>query len=271
MPMARPGEHLPLTAVVLTLNEEQHITACLTAAKRLAAAELLVIDSLSQDQTVTLAEAAGARVVRRAFDGYANQHNAALALVTTEWVYFIDADERVTAAQAEEIRRRLADAGPAGYWVPRHNYVCGRRLRGGGWWPDAQLRLFRRTAGQYDPTRQVHELVLLSGPAAQLTEPLIHLNYSSWQQVLTKQRRYTGLAVRDALANGHPAVKPRNYLLQPWRAFWRRWISLSGYRDGWVGLLMALILAGYEFEFYRQLGQAQYRQRQPQHGMPRDG
>jgi hypothetical protein len=255
---------LPLTVVVLTLNEARHIRACLAAAGLLEPAALLVVDSGSQDATVAAATAAGARVVTRPFDGYANQRNAALELVTTEWVYFVDADERVTPAQAAEIRARLPVEGRAGYWVPRDNRICGRSVRGGGWWPDAQLRLFRLAAGRYDPARQVHELVVLDGPTGHLTAPLIHYNYESWRQVLAKQRHYTARAVRDALAAGR-VVRPRNYLLQPARAFWRRYLTLGGYRDGWLGLGLALVLAYYEFQFYVGLGRAR---RQRQRGEP---
>jgi glycosyltransferase involved in cell wall biosynthesis len=246
---------LPLTVVVLTHNEARHIDACLAAARALHPAEVLVLDDGSSDATAALALAAGARVAHHPFTGYASQRNAALALVTTDWVYFVDADERVTPAQAAEVRARLPVEDLAGYWTPRDNRICGQAVRGGGWWPDEQLRLFRRAAGRYDPAREVHELVVLDGPAGRLAEPLIHYNYDNWRQVLAKQRRYTARAVRDALARGQP-VRPRNYVLQPLRAFWRRYVTLGGYRDGWLGLWLALVMAYYDLLFYVWLGRA---------------
>lgn len=246
---------LPLTVVVLTLNEARHIGACLEAARVLRPAALLVLDSGSADGTAEIAAAAGARVVVRPFDGYAAQRNAALDLVDTEWVYFVDADERVTPVQAAEIAARLPAEAVAGYWTPRDNRIRGHSMRGGGWWPDEQLRLFRRAAGRYDPARQVHEVVILDGPAGHLRAPLIHHNYDDWRQVLAKQRRYTARAVRDALAADLP-IRPRNYLLQPPRAFRRRYLTLHGYRDGWLGLWLALVLAYYELLFYIWLGRA---------------
>ncbi len=101
----------------------------------------------------------------------------------------------------------------------------------------------------------MHELVILDGPAGHLVNPLIHYNYDDWRQVLAKQRQYTTLAVRDALAAGQP-VRPRHYVLQPLRAFRRRYLTLAGYRDGWLGLWLALILAYYELLFYVWLGRA---------------
>jgi glycosyltransferase involved in cell wall biosynthesis len=254
--MSRITHHASrITVIVLTLNEARHIGDCLAAARLLRPAAMLVLDSGSADETVALARAAGARVETRPFDGYAGQRNAALALVETEWVYFIDADERVTPEQAAEIAARLPAEGLAGYWTPRDNRICGRAVRGGGWWPDEQLRLFRAAAGRYDPARQVHELVLLDGPAGHLSAPLIHYNYDDWRQFLAKQRRYTARAVRDALAAG-VAIRPRNYILQPLRAFRRRYLTLGGYRDGPLGLWLALILAYYELLFYIWLGRA---------------
>lgn len=255
-----PPNPLPLTVVVLTLDEARHITACLTAARQLRPAALLVLDSGSHDDTAALASAAGATVATRPFDGYASQRNAALALVTTPWVYFVDADERVTAAQAAEIAARLPAEGLAGYWTPRRNIICGHTMRGGGWWPDEQLRLFRIVAGRYDPDRQVHEIVVLDGPAGHLREPLVHHNYDTWRQVLVKQHHYTTHAVADAHAAG-VRPHPRNYALQPLRAFWRRFVSLRGYRDGLTGLALALLLAWYELLFYVWLGRAHRRDR----------
>ena len=251
---------LPLTVVVLTLDEERHIRACLTAALALRPAALLVLDSGSRDVTVAEAAAVGARVVIRPFDGYASQRNAALELVETEWVYFVDADERVTPEQAAEIRHRLASEDLAGYWVPRDNRILGRSVRGGGWWPDTQLRLFRRMYGHYDTNRQVHEVVVLAGLSGSLTAPLIHYNYDNWRQVLAKQRRYTARAMRDALESGQ-RVRPQNYALQPARELRRRYLSLAGYRDGWLGLWLAFIMAYYDLLFYVWLGRAQRRAR----------
>jgi hypothetical protein len=248
-------ESLPLTVVVLTLNEAEHIQACLASVRHLRPVAVLVLDSGSTDATVELATAAGATVMQHPFAGYANQRNVALAAITTEWVYFVDADERVTTVQAGEITARLPTPGVAGYWTPRQNIICGHLMRGGGWWPDRQLRLFRRAAGSYDTTRQVHEIVRLDGRAEQLAAPLIHYNYATWREVLAKQHVYTRRAVADAYAAGlHP--RARTYLMQPLRAWWRRFITLHGYRDGLVGLALAVILAAYELRYCIWLGRA---------------
>lgn len=242
-----------VTTVVLARNEARHIQPCLIALRW--ADRRLVLDSGSVDRTPTLALAEGVEVVTRPFRNFADQRNAALDLVETPWVLFVDADERVTPALAEEIRQVVSYAGPdapVGYWIPRHNYIFGRLTRGGGWWPDYQLRLFRVAMGRYDPDRAVHELVVLNGPAGKLTQPMVHLNYETMQQFRRKQAEYTTLDASILRAAGL-RPRPHNFILQPLREFTRRFIQLRGYRDGLHGLRMALLMAVYEWVKYVKL------------------
>jgi hypothetical protein len=117
-------------------------------------------------------------------------------------------------------------------------------MRGGGFTPDYQLRLLKRSAAFYDPERQVHETVHLDGKEAHLREPLIHYNYLTWEQFNRKQRRYAAYEARILAARGI-RPRPHNYILQPWREFRRRFITLGGWRDGQFGLLLAVRLAWY--------------------------
>src|SRR5258706_8707715 len=167
-----------LTAIVLTGNEERHLPDCL--ASLAWAPGVVVFDSFSTDRTVELARAAGARVVQRTFDNYAAQRDAALQAADTEWVLFVDADERVTPALRDEIQTVVERPEP-GWWIPRDNYIFGRLTRHAGWYPDYQLRLLRPALAHYDSQRPVHELIILDSPLkpGHLTAPLIHLNYET--------------------------------------------------------------------------------------------
>ncbi|MBL8056942.1 MAG: glycosyltransferase family 2 protein [Anaerolineales bacterium] len=244
-----------LTAIVLTYNEEKHLPDCL---RSLAwADELLVFDSFSADGTEAIARAAGARWVQRRFDHYAGQRNAALAEARTEWVLFVDADERVPAALAAEVRTVLA--GPeAGWWVPRHNYLFGRLTLHAGWYPDFQLRLLRRERARYDPGRPVHELVLLDGPEGRLQNPLVHLNYETVGEFVAKQTYYARYDAQRLELEGVRA-RARQLLTMPVRQFWWRYVTLAGWRDGWHGLRLSLLMARFEFEKYRLLQRQQAR------------
>lgn len=248
---------MTLSYAILTLNEEREIADCIRSLG--PAEELLVLDSGSSDATLERARAASEgmpfrlRLAQRPFRDYADQRNAALDLLTSDWVFFVDADERSTPEQIAEVAARLAapDA-PAGFWVPRANIIFGRRIRHTGWWPDYQLRLFQRRRGRYDPARPVHELVCLHGEAGHLLAPLVHYNYRRVGQFIQKQRRYAVHEARQLRAAGQ---RPRTRALfgQPAREFLRRYIILGGWRDGGHGLLLSLLMAWYRLLVVRAL------------------
>lgn len=245
-----------LTVIVLTKDEERDLPACLASAVPLDA-RVVVFDSGSTDRTVAIAREYGAEVIGRPFTGYASQRNAALAHCDTPWVLFLDADEALTPAGRAEIAtivgRPPVENEPVGYWLPRHNLFFGRRVRGGGWWPDYQLRLFQPARARYDESREVHEVVILDGPAVRLAEPLIHRNYDRWGEFRAKQRAYAARHARDLAARG---VRPRpwTYGTMPLREFRRRYLTLGARRDGVLGLALSLAMAWYEGRAYWQLG-----------------
>ena len=251
----RATTQLPLAIVVLTFNEERHLRGCLASAVGFAE-RLLVIDSGSYDRTPEIARTSGAEVIDQPFHGFASQRNAALDLVDQPWVLFLDADERLTPALRREIQEVIqhAPANIAGCWLPRRNWMFGRELRGGGWWPDYQLRLLRRGHARYRAEREVHEIVELDGDATWLTEPLRHLNYESVAEFREKQVRYARLRV-DQLQAGGQFPRARTFIGQPGREFWRRFVAHGGYRDGLLGLMLAFAMAWYELRTWLWLRQ----------------
>jgi (heptosyl)LPS beta-1,4-glucosyltransferase len=237
-----------VTAVILTLNEAQNIQPCLTS---LAWADRAVVfDSFSSDATVALARELGADVLQSRFENYAQQRNAALAAVQTDWVFFVDADERATPQLGEEVRRVTAERPEMGWYVPRHNYIFGKLTRGAGWYPDYQLRLFRHGRVQYE--REVHETAVVDGPIGYLANPLVHYNYRDPAHFHAKQRAYSSYDASMLFKEGVRA-RPHNFLLQPLRHFWWRFVTLGGYRDGSHGLRLSLYMAYYEWVKYRKL------------------
>ncbi len=238
-----------LTAVVLTLNEAQHITDCIHSLSWVD--RVVVFDSFSQDETTRLAEAAGASVIRSEFLNYAQQRNAALQALDTDWIFFVDADERGTLSLAEEVRQVVAARPERGWYIPRHNIIFGKLTRGAGWYPDYQLRLFKHGHVHYE--RPVHEIAVVDGPVGYLQHPLTHYNYRDHAHFHTTQEAYSSY---DASILKEQAIHPRphKYILQPWRQFWWRFVSLKGYKDGWHGLRLSLYMGYYEWVKYRKLG-----------------
>ena len=246
-----------LAAVVLTRNEGKHISDCL---RSLAwADDRVIFDSSSEDQTVPLARQYGARVLTHPFTDFASQRNAALDAVQARWIFFVDADERATPELATEVRRVVryeGEAARAGWWVPRQNIMIGHRMRGGGWYPDPQLRLLRRGRARYSPERPVHETVILDGAAGTLENVLIHYNYDSVAQFRHKMLRYTDLECQILHERG-ARVHPWTYASMPVREFWRRFVSLAGYKDHVYGVLFCGLMAWYTLITYWKLRKRQ--------------
>jgi len=242
------GHRLELTAVILTLNEADNITDCI---RSLAWADRVVVfDSFSQDETVALAKTAKATVLQSAFENYAQQRNAAMAAVQTDWVFFVDADERGTPELATEVRRVIAERAEMGWYVPRYNYIFGKLTRGAGWYPDYQLRLFKYGKVHYE--RPVHETAIVDGKIGHLQNALIHYNYRDNAHFQAKQEAYTDYDASILKQQGIHS-HPQNFILQPWRQFWWRYVTLQGYRDGRHGLKLSLYMAYYEWVKYRKL------------------
>jgi glycosyltransferase involved in cell wall biosynthesis len=240
-------------AAILTKNEARHIGDCIKSVQWADA--VILEDSFSDDGTVEIAKGLGVQVFQNEFINFAIARDTALKNARSlrgDWILFVDADERVTPELAEEIRRVIRNCQAAGWWVPRYNIMWGHTMRGGGWYPDYQLRLMRIDAARNDPERQVHETVLLDGQADYLKEHLIHYNYDSLAQFKFKQDRYIDFEVRILKEKGIRA-KPWTYLTMPVREFRRRYVSLGGYKDGWVGLQVCSLMSWYMFITYLRL------------------
>jgi glycosyltransferase involved in cell wall biosynthesis len=244
-----------LIAAILTKNEKRRIRECLQSVAWADA--VLVSDSYSDDGTVEIAREMGATVVQYPFINFAEQRNLALAdaqSLGADWIFFIDADERSTGELAEEIARAIQNDAVVGWWVPRYNYIMGHKMRGGGWYPDHQLRLLKVGHARYDPAREVHEVVVLDGEADYLHQHFIHYNYDTLAHFRAKQNRYQEFEAKILHKQG---IDPHlwTYLSMPLREFWRRYITLKGYLDGWLGLLLCGLMSWYTFRTYVRLGQ----------------
>jgi (heptosyl)LPS beta-1,4-glucosyltransferase len=231
---------MELVAIILTKNEERNIVACVESL--LWADEVVVFDSFSDDKTTELAEKAHARVVHHPFRNFADQRNAALDAVDGDWVFFVDADERATPELATEIRQAIQKTDTNGWWVPRHNFIFGRLTLYGGYYPDYQMRLLRAGCGRYE--RPASEIAVLKGADGYLTQPLIHYNYETVAEFHAKQKARETFEATTLHRQG-VRLRPYTFLNQPVRHFWWRFVTLKGYRDGWHGLRLCMLLAYY--------------------------
>jgi glycosyltransferase involved in cell wall biosynthesis len=245
---------MQLSAAIIARDEARHIAGCIDSLAGLADEVVVLLDDRTRDDSAAVCAARGARVLHEPWRGFPAQRNRALDVCRAPWVLFIDADERVEPDLAVEIRQVLA--GPPaddGYWIPRHNIFFGQTLRGGGWYPDRQLRLLRRAAARYDEGRLVHEFAQLQGGAGALRGHFTHHNIEGLGELWRKQTGYALAEARAMAAQGRRA-RARNFVGAPARELWRRYVILGGWRDGPLGLFLCASLAWFElvsFAFLR--------------------
>src|SRR6185295_2804561 len=137
-----------ISVIIPCKNERENIVACVVSARQVAD-EVLVADSGSTDGTLEIAHNLGCRIIEREYGTSGDFKNWAIPQAANEWVFILDADERITAELATEIRDELVEPGHDGYWVFRLNHFMGHPIRRGPWGNDSCLRLFRRDSGRY--------------------------------------------------------------------------------------------------------------------------
>jgi glycosyltransferase involved in cell wall biosynthesis len=234
----------PLSACIISFNEADNIGACLASLD--FCDEIVVVDCGSTDATVSICEAAGARVLYRAFDGFRSQKQFALEQCANDWVLSLDADERVSPALRAAIQAARASgfAGVAGYRFARLSDYFGRFLRHGNAYPDRVLRLFDRRRGGWRGAQEVHESVSVDGAVGRLAGDLIHYPYRSLEHQLAKTQRYARMMAEHEFARGKRASLLKLALSPGWR-FWRGYVLRGGFLDGWRGLVYAYVRANY--------------------------
>jgi glycosyltransferase involved in cell wall biosynthesis len=239
-----------LTVTVITLNEAANIEACLSSVA--FADEVIVVDSGSTDATVELARARGARVIARDWPGYAAQKNFAADQASHDWILSVDADERVTPALADELRRAIeGHPTAAGFRMPRVTFHLGRWIRTTDWYPDYQLRLYHRRRANW-PAKLVHESVSANGAVVQLSSELQHFAYRDLGHHHATMERYTTLAAEEMRAKGR-RVNVLQLLIHPLAAFLRNYILKRGILDGAPGLIISAMNSYYVFLKFAKL------------------
>jgi glycosyltransferase involved in cell wall biosynthesis len=241
-----------VACVVITKNEEANIQDCLKSAQW--ADELIVVDAESHDKTVESARACGAKVSVRPWPGFGLQKNFGMAQASSDWILILDADERVTEELCGEVKTCLAEwrpGAPAAYRIPRRNFFYGEWVRGGGVYPDYQVRLFRRGIAQYNDVA-VHENLIVDGEVGTLAGHLDHYTERRIQDHFKKFGLYTTLAAQEK-AKRVQAVGWTDLVFRPLVVLVKTYLLKQGYRDGVRGLIVCVFASMYTFVKYAKL------------------
>jgi len=250
-----------LSVLIPVFNEETNLPACLESVREIAD-ELFVVDSFSTDRTVEIAKAAGARVLQHEYVNSAAQKNWAIPQCQHEWVFIIDADERMTPELRAEIRALLdrpEEPEFSGYYVVRRNFFLGGEIRHGGWETNDVQRLFKRDCGRY-AERDVHADVRIAGPngeplqSGRLKTKLDHITCAldGLNRYFQRFNRYTTQAAERYHREGRKPW-PWNFVLHPAWEFFKMYILKLGFLDGIPGLVVCTFCAFTRFVRYVKL------------------
>ena len=241
----------PITACVITLNEERSIGACLDSLG--ICNEIIVVDAHSTDRTREIAAARGARVIERDWTGYRSQKQFAVRAATHDWILSLDAGERLSPSLTREIRflRQYGLGDCAGYEIPFLANYFGREIEHGDWHPAYHLRLFDRRRCEFRGA-EIHEKVVAFGPVRRLRSHILHDSYRDLDHQLGKLGGYARLMSEAMRARGKQSGALRIFLNPMWR-FLRAYFLRQGFLDGWRGFAIAQIEANYVWEKYLRL------------------
>jgi glycosyltransferase involved in cell wall biosynthesis len=244
----------PISATLITYNEENNIAQALKSLSW--ADEILVVDSGSSDATVEICRSFNSRIIHRNWTGYVDQKNFAVEEARNDWIFSLDADERVSPElirEIEELNRRGFSS--SGYKIPRAAFFMGRWIRHGSWYPDYQLRLFDRRTGKWEGGR-VHESVRMRGNPAFLSGEILHYSYRNISEYLVRLETYSSLAALDYGQKGKRATFP-GMICNPIAVFLKSYLMKRGFLDGTPGLVVAAMAAVSVFFKYSKLYEIQ--------------
>ncbi len=238
---------IPISAVIITFNEEKNIRRCLESLKW--ADEIVVVDSYSEDATVAICKELGARVIQRDWPGHIEQKNFAVDSAANDWVLSLDADEELSPELHESIQKlRQAGFKKPGYRMARRVHYLGQWINHSGWYPDYKIRLFDRRKGRWGGVNP-HDMVILDGEFDTLAGDLFHYSYEDVRAHIRQMNSFTSIAAAELLKSGR---KPSllNLLFNPFVKFIKTYFFKRGFLDGKAGFFLAVLGSFYVFLKY---------------------
>lgn len=242
----------PLSAVIITLNEENNIGRCIDSLWHVAN-EIIVLDSFSSDNTVAIAKEHGAIVRQEMFAGYKEQKNRALKFTNYDYVLSLDADETLSPELIAAILNAKKDFKFKAYSMNRYNHYCGRFIKHGLWYPDKKIRLFDKRIANWGGMNPHDKIVLQQNAKVQfLKGNILHYTFNSVEEHLERNERMSSIAAQSIFDSG----KKKHWskiILSPLWSFINGYFLRFGFLDGYYGWIIAIENAHLSFLKYQKL------------------
>lgn len=243
---------MKVSVVISSFNEEERIEDCLKSVSKIAN-EIIFIDNSSTDKTASIARKYTDKVYVRENNIMLNVNkNYGFDRATGKWILSLDSDERVEKELEDEILSLPEESTIDGYYIPRKNIIFGKWIKHTGWYPDFQLRLFKKSRGRF-AEKQVHEMLSIEGTTDHLRSPMNHINYENISQFLNKMIKTYTVSEAEHLAKEGYKYQAIDIVKMPLSEFIKRFFAEKGYLDGMHGLTLSLLQAFYHFVVFLRL------------------
>src|SRR3989344_252842 len=245
-----------ISVVINTLNEEINLPQAIKSVKSFAD-EIIVVDMHSSDDTQKIAKKAGAKVFKYKKMGYVEPaRNFAISKATGDWVFILDADERIHSSLSKVLKKKVNDNEADYFAVPRKNLIFGKWIQHSRWWPDYNIRFFKKGAVSWSD--EIHSVPITTGKGKDLlateSNAIEHHHYESVEQYVNRMNRYTSIQARESFESGTRATW-QDFISKPLGEFISRYFAGQGYKDGVHGLALAALQALSELVYVLKLWQ----------------
>jgi glycosyltransferase involved in cell wall biosynthesis len=242
----------PLSAVIITYNEEKNIARCIESLRRVAD-EILVVDSFSNDRTETICTGLGVRFIQHAFEGHIEQKNYALSQAAHDHVLSLDADEALSPELERSIAAVKGNWQHDGYAFNRLTSYCGQWIRHCGWYPDPKIRLFNRTKASWGGINPHDRIIMAPGATTHhLHGDLLHYTFNSVAEHIEQVNKFSAIKAEGLFRKG-TRVSLLRMVFEPLFKFFKSYIVKAGFLDGWYGLILCANSAHAIFLRYAKL------------------
>jgi glycosyltransferase involved in cell wall biosynthesis len=248
--MIETKQKTKLSVYMITYNNARTVGRALESVKW--ADEIIVVDSFSTDKTAEICQKYTDKIFQRRWPGHRDQYQYAADLTAHPWIMFVDADEEVSPELAEEVRRELGGGAEEvdGFFVYRRTFYLGRWIRYGGWYPDGEIRLYRRDKGRWEGG--LHARVVVDGRVQPLKNLCHHYTYRDISDQIQTIDKYSRIAAEDMAQKGEKFSFFKLLCHPPFR-FIKEYFFKSGFRDGLPGLVIIISTRYYVFIKYAKL------------------